>query len=78
MAQNTNLLEAIAIMKEKEVSALVVSRDQIGSRASFQFRSRNEMVVNESQILGFVFQKDIFQEMIKTQLHDQDLHFDSV
>lgn len=29
-------------------------------------------------IIGFIFLKDIFEEMIKSQIHDKDLHYDSV
>lgn len=37
------------------------------------------MIVEEkgSQVLGFVFLKDIFEEMIKSEINDNDVHFDS-
>ena len=38
------------------------------------------MKVNEkdmSSILGLVFLKDIFEELIKREIDDEDLHYDS-
>ena len=38
------------------------------------------MIVEDKSgsVLGFVFLKDIFEEMIKTEIHDTDMHFDSM
>ncbi len=32
----------------------------------------------DKNILGFVFLKDIFEEMIKCEIHDNDIHYHSV
>ena len=31
----------------------------------------------DSSILGFVFLKDIFEEIIKAEIEDKDVHYDS-
>lgn len=65
-------------MKEKEATALVVTSEQVELRKSVKFRSRTEMIVPENKMIGFIFIKDIFEEMIKQEINDQDAHFDSV
>ena len=79
VAKNTNLLEALRIMQEKKLSTVMVVDEQRQKRKSIQLRSRNDMLVdnNRTQILGFVFLKDIFEEIIKAEIEDQDYHFDS-
>lgn len=52
-------------MKEKESTALVVTSEQIEVRKSVRFRSMADMIVPENKMLGFIFIKDIFEEMIK-------------
>lgn len=79
VAQNTNLLEALRIMQEKKLSVLMITNDIKEKRRSIALRSRNEMLVdnNSHGIIGFVFLKDIFEEIIKAEIEDQDVHIDS-
>lgn len=79
VGKNTNLLEALRIMQESRTSVLVITDDKNQRRRSFAIRSRNDMIVkkNNPLTIGFVFLKDIFEEIIKTEMNDQDIHFDS-
>ena len=79
VGRNTNLLEALRIMQESRTCVLVISDIKNQRRKSFAIRSRNDMIVKKknSKTIGFVFLKDIFEEIIKTEIHDQDIHFDS-
>ena len=79
VAQNTNLLEALRIMQEKKLGVIMVTDEVREKRKSNAFRSRNEMLVdnNSHGILGFVFLKDIFEEIIKAEIEDLDVHMDS-
>jgi len=80
VAQNTNLLEALRIMQEKKLGVVMVCDEIKNKNKSFLLRSRNDMLVENntnSHALGFVFLKDIFEEIIKAEIEDQDVHIDS-
>lgn len=80
VAQNTNLLEALRLMQEKKLGVIMVNDEIKEKRKSVFLRSRNDMLVesNSHSILGFVFLKDIFEEVLKAEVEDQDVHLDSV
>lgn len=79
VARNTNLLEALRLMQDKKVSVLMLVDEVKDKKASVMLRSRNDMLIeNTSQkCLGFVFLKDIFEEIVKAEIEDQDVHIDS-
>lgn len=79
VARNTNLLEALRIMQEKKLSVIMVVEEIRNRTKSVRLRSKNDMLVdtNGHGILGFVFLKDIFEEIIKAEIEDQDVHMDS-
>lgn len=79
VAQNTNLLEALRIMQEKKLSVIMVNDEIKNKNKSVLLRSRNDMLVENgaNSIMGFVFLKDIFEEIIKAEIEDQDVHVDS-
>lgn len=79
VAQNTNLLEALRLMQEKKLDVIMITDEIKEKRRSMLLRSRNDMLVesNSNGILGFVFLNDIFEEIIKAEIEDQDIHIDS-
>lgn len=79
--RNTNLLEALRIMQESKQSSLIVrNKDRKKSvLKSEHFRKHSYSIDkitfnNNSDIAGFVFLKDIFEEIIKKDIPDDDLH----
>jgi metal transporter CNNM len=77
----TNLLEALRIMQESKHSILIVIdsisekngiiRNLSNSHSKISFK-------NSSKILGFIFLKDIFEEIIKENMEDDDNHLKSI
>ena len=67
-------------MHRENMSLLLIANDVVNLGVSRIQRSRNNMKVGEkdlSGILGLVFLKDIFEELIKREIDDEDLHYDS-
>ena len=78
--KNTNLLEALRIMQESKQSALIVRKEKKKTETKTDnFKKHNysidKITFNQNKrIIGFVFLKDIFEEIIKKDIEDDDLH----
>ena len=69
-------------MGDHKVGVLCVYKDEKHERKSMKYQSRRDMElsldeISQNKIIGFVFLKDIFEEMIQKEILDQDYHYDS-
>lgn len=66
-------------MRIRKTQVLIVTDSLINDNKSGQFNSKTarEITGNDFNILGFLYQKDIFEEMIKADLNDNEMHLDS-
>ena len=66
-------------MRIRQSQVLIVTDRQMTDNKSGHFNSKaaREIEGGDFKILGFLYQKDIFEEMIKADLNDNDPHLNS-